>query len=68
MGKSIVNIIDFGAASNTCELQTKNIQNAIDECFTRGGGEVVVPEGVFMTGGIRLRSNVALHLLKNAVL
>lgn len=68
MGKSIVNIIDFGAASNTCELQTKNIQNAIDECFKRGGGEVVVPEGVFMTGGIRLRSNVALHLLKNAVL
>ena len=67
MPKVIVSICDFGAARNN-ELQTVNIQNAIDYCFEQGGGEVQVPEGIFLTGGIRLRSNVTLHLLKNAVL
>ena len=68
MSKNIVNIVDFGAVPETNELQTEKIQNAIDECFKMGGGEVVVPAGVFVTGGIRLRSNITLHLLENAVL
>ena len=63
----VYNITDFGAVSND-ELQTTCIQSAIDECFLNGGGEVIIPEGVFLTGGIRLRSNVTLHLMKNAVL
>ena len=67
MSGTIVSICDFGAERNH-ELQTVKIQNAIDYCFNQGGGEVQVPEGVFLTGGIRLRSNVTLHLLKNAVL
>ena len=59
-------IIDFGACSTTDELQTRYIQAAIDECFLQGGGEVQIPEGTFLTGGIRLRSNVCLHLMENA--
>ena len=61
----IYNVIDYGAkqGGNLC---TKEIQNAIDACFLAGGGEVVVPEGDFYTGGLRLRSNVTLHLLENA--
>ena len=61
-------ITDFGAVANCPELQTEKIQAAIDKCFLEGGGEVTIPEGVFMTGSIRLRSNITLHLLKNAVL
>lgn len=68
MSKRIYCITDFGAQSGTDALQTEKIQSAIDRCFLDGGGEVVIPEGVFMTGGIRLRSNVTLHLKKNAVL
>ena len=68
MQKNIFNILDFGAIPNVDELQTDKIQNAIDKCFEMGGGEIVIPEGVFMTGGIRLRSNMTLHLMKNAVL
>ena len=67
MSGTIVSICDFGAERNN-ELQTAKIQNAIDYCFNQGGGEVQIPEGVFLTGGIRLRSTVTLHLLKNAVL
>lgn len=59
------NINDFGAVAGG-KLCTKEIQSAIDACFLSGGGEVVVPEGDFYTGGLRLRSNVTLHLLENA--
>ncbi len=68
MKKNIVNILDFGAVPNVAELQTDKIQEAVDKAFQMGGGEVIVPEGVFMTGSIRLRSNITLHMLKNAVL
>lgn len=61
------NIEEYGAVSGG-GLCTAQIQKAIDECFLQGGGEVVIPEGRFLTGGIRLRSNVMLHLQKNAVL
>lgn len=62
-----INIKDIGAAESN-ELQTEIIQKAIDECFLNGGGEVIVPAGTFLTGGIRLRSNVTLHLLEGAEL
>lgn len=63
-----VNIEDFGAKSGTNELQTKYIQEAIDRCFENGGGEVVVPAGKYLVGCIRLRSNITLHLMENAIL
>lgn len=61
------NILDFGAKTDD-SLCTKQIQHAIDQCFLSGGGEVVVPCGRFLTGGIRIRSNVTLHLMEGAVL
>ncbi|MGM9624434.1 MAG: hypothetical protein ACI3XM_01880 [Eubacteriales bacterium] len=60
-------ITQYGAVRSD-RLQTCAIQSAIDACFSAGGGEVVVPEGVWRTGGIRLRSRVTLHLLCGAVL
>jgi len=64
---NIVSITDFGALPDG-EPQTGKIQAAIDQCFLRGGGEVRIPAGKFRTGGLRLRSNVTLHLLQGAVL
>lgn len=61
------NILDYGAVSGG-DICTKEIQKAIDDCFLHGGGKVVVPEGTYLVGGLRLRSNVTLHLLENAVL
>lgn len=60
-------ILDYGALPNG-KLCTKAIQDAIDACFLSGGGEVVIPEGEYLTGGIRLRSGVTLHLLERAIL
>ena len=61
------NVQDYGAVPNGM-LCTNHIQNAIDDCFLHGGGEVVIPEGKYLTCGIRLRSGITLHLLENAVL
>lgn len=63
-----VNILDFGAKSGEEKLQTEYIQSAIDYCFKMGGGEIQIPNGEFLTGGIRLRSNTILHLLEGAKL
>ena len=64
----IVSVADYGAVAGQQETQTKYFQKAIDDCFLAGGGEVLIPEGEFIIGDIRLRSNVTLHLLENAKL
>ena len=61
------NVQNYGALPNG-ELCTDKIQSAIDACFLNGGGEVQIPGGVYLVGGVRLRSGVTLHLLENAVL
>ncbi|MBQ8850420.1 MAG: right-handed parallel beta-helix repeat-containing protein [Clostridia bacterium] len=63
----VFNISDYGAIADGA-LCTVAIQRAIDACFLAGGGEVVIPEGRYLVGGLRLRSGVTLHLLENAVL
>ena len=60
-------ITDFGAQPDG-GLSTGAIQAAIDACYLAGGGEVVIPAGDFLTGGIRLRSRVTLRLLNGACL
>ena len=58
-------ITDFGARTDGT-LATAAIQAAIDACYLAGGGEVIVPEGRFLTGGVRLRSRITLRLLDGA--
>ena len=62
---SCVSILDFGAVGDGKTMNTDAIQKAIDAC---GTGEVVIPEGVYMTGALRLHSDMRLHLEKGAVL
>ena len=60
-------ITDFGARE--CDkMQTVEIQAALDACFLAGGGRVIIPCGVFHTGGLRLRSNTILYLKSGAIL
>jgi len=61
-------ITDFGAVPDGVTLNTHSINNAIDRQSNRGGGRVVIPNGTFLTGTVRLRSNITLHLEKGAVL
>ena len=45
-----------------------DIQAMVDKAFSKGGGKVVVPAGVYDVGSIQLKSNVELHLEKDALL
>ena len=49
-------------------LMTADIQQAIDSCFLSGGGKIVLDDGVYLSGGIRLRSGCTLYLKSGAVL
>jgi len=62
------NIVDFGAKADAKTINTKFIQNAIDEAYKNGGGRVIIPNGTFLTGSIELKSGVEFHLLKKAIL
>ena len=44
------------------------INKAINTCAKRGGGKVIVPDGVFETGPIQLKSNVNLEIQKGGKL
>ena len=61
-------ITSFGAVAGGTQDNTEAIQKAIDTCSKAGGGRVVVPSGVFLTGGLKLKSNVNLYLSDNATL
>lgn len=61
-------ITDFGAVADGKTLNTASIQKAIDAAAAKGGGRVIVPKGTFLTGTVRLRNNINLHLSEGAVL
>jgi len=63
-----VSIADRGAVGNGEVLNTAAIQKAVDDCAASGGGSVLVPAGVWVTGSIELKSKVALRLEAGAIL
>lgn len=63
-----VSIIDHGAQPGGAHKNTSAINDALSECSAAGGGTVLVPAGVWLTGAVHLRSNVNLHLERGAVL
>lgn len=64
-----VNVVsDFNAVPDGKTVCTKQIQAAIDECAKSGGGKVIIPEGVFKTSTLYLKSNITLHLERNSVI
>jgi DNA sulfur modification protein DndE len=48
-------------------LNTKAFADAIAACVKAGGGTVLVPPGTWLTGPIKLESNVNLHVEKGAL-
>ena len=62
------NIVNYGAKNDGLSLATRSINTAIEECSKGGGGVVLIPGGIWITGPIELKSGVNLHLSKNATL
>ncbi|HEX7583424.1 MAG TPA: glycoside hydrolase family 28 protein, partial [Prolixibacteraceae bacterium] len=54
-------ITDFGAKSGGQYLCTQAFANAIDAVSKKGGGKVIIPRGLWLTGPIALKSNIEIH-------
>jgi len=67
-GSSCYDISKLGAVGDGQTLNTSAIQAAIETCATNGGGEIVVPQGTFVTGAIFLRQGVGLKIERGGVL
>ena len=61
-------ITDFGAKGDSLTVNTKAIQNCIDQCSAGGGGTVVIPGGVFISGSVFLKKGVNLLIERNGKL
>jgi polygalacturonase len=63
-----VNIADFGAVNGGTTLCTKAFADAIDAISKKGGGKVIIPPGIWLTGPIILKSNIELHAQRGALI
>lgn len=66
--KRSVNINDFGAVNGGYVLNTKAFDDAIEAVSKKGGGKVIIPPGIWLTGPIILKSNIELHAQKGALI
>jgi hypothetical protein len=58
----VYNVAAFGAVGDGRTLDTAAVQRAVDRAAAEGGGTVYLPPGDYLSGTIRLRDDVTLHL------
>lgn len=63
-----VNIRDFGAVSGGNVLNSQAFQDAIEAVSKMGGGKVIIPQGIWLTGPILLKSNLELHAENGSII
>lgn len=62
------NVLAYGAKNDSSKIATKAIQAAIAAATAKGGGTVYFPAGKYLTGPIRLQSNITIFIDAGAVL
>ena len=62
-----VRLTDFGAVGDGLQLNTEAFAKAIEALSEKGGGKLVVPPGLWLTGPIQLQSRIHLHLEAGAL-
>lgn len=63
-----VSVVEFGGEGDGKALNTEAFRKAVDFLTSQGGGHLVVPKGVWLTGPIVLKDNIDLHVEEDAVL
>ena len=61
-------IKDYGAVGDGATMNTDAFTKTIGACSSAGGGTVLVPPGLWLTGPIELKSNVNFHLSRGALI
>ena len=64
----LFNVRDFGATGDGTQLATPVLQAAMDTCAKAGGGTLIFPAGLYVTGTLFLKSHVTLQLEAGAAL
>ena len=64
--KNVVHITEFGAVGDGVTLNTLAFEKAISSIAAKGGGTVIIPEGIWLTGPITLVSNIHLFTEQNS--
>ena len=59
-------IRQYGAREGGSFKNTLAIAATIEACYNAGGGKVLIPEGVWLTGPIHFKSNINLHIAEGA--
>ena len=65
--ENTVTLTDFGGVGDGVTLNTEAFRKAISALTKKGGGRLVVPQGVWLTGPILLKDNIDLHITRNAI-
>lgn len=66
--KNKLSITDCGGVGDGITLNTKAFALAFERLAARGGGTLIVPNGVWFTGPIVFKSNINLYLEKGALI
>lgn len=61
-------ITDFGVAKDSTKIQTIAIQKVIDKAAANGGGVIIIPKGVFLSGALFFKPKTTLYLSEGGVL
>ncbi|MDD5053145.1 MAG: glycoside hydrolase family 28 protein [Sulfuricurvum sp.] len=62
------NVKDYGAIGDGKNLDSKAINKTIEAAVEAGGGTVFVPAGKYLSGSIRLKSNICLFIDQGATI
>ena len=65
---AVFNVRDYGAKGDGLAKDTAAVQQAVDAAHAAGGGEVLLPRGMYLCGSVFLKSGVDFHLAEGAVL
>lgn len=61
-------ITQHGVSADSTKLNTQPIQNVIDKAHLNGGGTIVIPKGVYLTGALFFKPGTRLRLVEGSVL
>ena len=63
-----INIKNFNVIGDGKTLCTEAFSKAIENLYSHGGGKLIIPSGIWLTGPIELKSNINLHLEIGAII
>jgi polygalacturonase len=66
--ENFYNVKKYGAKGDGKNLDSKAINKAIEQAALNGGGTVYLPAGTYLSGSIRLKSNISLFIDQGAMI